>query len=61
MFTAPLMAYYSTVNAVFKGNSTYAGALAALVANLVLFGYVIAAVREDQGEGGQGRKGGKIE
>lgn len=34
----------------FLGNSTWAGASAAIMANVVLIGYIVAAVYEDQGE-----------
>lgn len=32
------------------GNSTFAGATAAIVANLVLIAYIVVAMREDQSE-----------
>ncbi|KAK2786256.1 vacuolar ATPase assembly integral membrane protein vma21 [Emmonsiellopsis sp. PD_33] len=48
MICAPLGVYFSSVNMLFKGNSTYAGASAALTANLVLIGYVVVAMREDR-------------
>ena len=33
-----------------QGNSTYAGAFAAVMANVVLVGYIIVAMREDQND-----------
>jgi len=50
MITLPIGTYFVTVNNVFSGNSTWAGALAAIMANVVLVGYVVAAMREDQSE-----------
>ncbi|KAI9731494.1 MAG: vacuolar ATPase assembly integral membrane protein vma21 [Cirrosporium novae-zelandiae] len=68
MFSAPIGAYYLTLNSLFKGlriplllvllrpsltgvgNATFAGATAAVVANLVLVAYIIVAMKEDQSE-----------
>ncbi|KAF2118459.1 VMA21-like domain-containing protein [Lophiotrema nucula] len=50
MFTLPLGTYFFTKAFVFRGNSTYAGALAAIMANVVLIGYVVVAMKEDQSE-----------
>jgi vacuolar ATPase assembly integral membrane protein VMA21 len=50
MIVVPIGSYYATVNTVFKGNSTFAGATAAIMANVVLIAYVIVAMREDQSE-----------
>ncbi|RKU46149.1 vacuolar ATPase assembly integral membrane protein vma21 [Coniochaeta pulveracea] len=50
MIVGPIGSYFLTVNTLFKGNSTYAGALAAIMANVVLVGYVIVAMKEDQSD-----------
>jgi len=50
MVVAPISSYFLTVNTIFSGNSSYAGALAALVANIVLAGYIVVAVMEDQSD-----------
>ena len=41
----------------YLGNSTYAGATAAIVANVVLLGYIIVAFNEDDGDGEESKKG----
>ncbi|KAF4631528.1 hypothetical protein G7Y89_g6610 [Cudoniella acicularis] len=50
MVVGPIGSYFLTLNTIFGGNSTYAGALAAIMANVVLIGYVIVAFNEDQTE-----------
>jgi F0F1-type ATP synthase assembly protein I len=50
MIVVPIGSYFLTVNTVFKGNSSYAGGLAAVLANVVLIGYIIVAMNEDQSE-----------
>ncbi|KAG0051141.1 hypothetical protein BGZ83_004043 [Gryganskiella cystojenkinii] len=47
MIFFPIGTYFLSVDTYFSGNATYAGIAAAVVANLVLFAYVIAAVLED--------------
>ncbi|KAL1852783.1 hypothetical protein VTK73DRAFT_9157 [Phialemonium thermophilum] len=50
MIVAPIGSYFLTVDNLFGGNATYAGALAAVMANVVLIGYVVVAMREDQSD-----------
>ncbi|CAG8983909.1 hypothetical protein HYALB_00005549 [Hymenoscyphus albidus] len=50
MVVCPLGTYYLSLDTIFRGNSTYAGASAAIMANIVLMGYVIVAFREDQSD-----------
>ncbi|KAK0655674.1 vacuolar ATPase assembly integral membrane protein VMA21 [Cercophora newfieldiana] len=50
MIVVPIGSYFATVHTLFKGNSTYAGALAAIMANMVLIGYIVVAMNEDQSE-----------
>ncbi|CAG5170940.1 unnamed protein product [Alternaria alternata] len=50
MITLPIGTYFFTVNFVFQGNATWAGGLAALMANVVLIAYVVMAFKDDQEE-----------
>jgi hypothetical protein len=50
LVTVPLGTYFITVKSIFKGNSTYAGALAAIMANVVLVGYLVVAIQDDQSD-----------
>ncbi|KAI6373964.1 vacuolar ATPase assembly integral membrane protein vma21 [Pyricularia grisea] len=59
MVVIPIGSYFVTVNSIFKGNSTYAGALAAIMANVVLVAYVVVAMNEDQTEQEKAKEGKK--
>ncbi|KAH0562281.1 vacuolar ATPase assembly integral membrane protein vma21 [Trichoglossum hirsutum] len=50
MIGGPIGTYFLTLHTVFKGNSTFAGATAAIMANFVLIAYVVVAMKEDQSE-----------
>ncbi|KFH45783.1 Vacuolar ATPase assembly integral membrane protein-like protein [Hapsidospora chrysogenum ATCC 11550] len=50
MIVIPISSYFLTVNTVFKGNSSFAGGLAALLANVVLISYIVVAMNEDTTE-----------
>ncbi|KAI4283038.1 MAG: hypothetical protein L6R38_002481 [Xanthoria sp. 2 TBL-2021] len=50
MVGGPIGVYFLTLNTIFRGNSTWAGATAAFMANLVLIAYVIVAMKEDQSD-----------
>ncbi|KAF3346133.1 hypothetical protein VD0002_g9809 [Verticillium dahliae] len=50
MIVFPIGSYFLTVSTVFKGNSTFAGAFAAVMANVVLIAYIVVAMKEDQTE-----------
>ncbi|KAI1439693.1 VMA21-like domain-containing protein [Annulohypoxylon stygium] len=58
MVVLPIGSYFLTVNTVFGGNSTYAGGLAAIMANVVLVGYVVVAMNEDQTDQAEAKKKG---
>ncbi|MCJ1437550.1 vacuolar ATPase assembly integral membrane protein vma21 [Xylographa pallens] len=50
MVAGPIITYYLTLNTIFRGSSTWAGATAAIMANVVLVAYVIVAMKEDQSD-----------
>ncbi|KAH6895204.1 hypothetical protein B0T10DRAFT_477373 [Thelonectria olida] len=49
MIIIPIGSYF-VVKTVFNGNSTFAGGFAALMANVVLVGYIVVAFKEDQSD-----------
>ncbi|KAJ4513604.1 vacuolar ATPase assembly integral membrane protein vma21 [Exophiala dermatitidis] len=59
MIFFPIGSYFLSVNLVFGGNATYAGAFAAIMANVVLVAYIIVAMKEDQTDKIEAGKKGK--
>ncbi|KAF9181743.1 vacuolar ATPase assembly integral membrane protein vma21 [Haplosporangium sp. Z 11] len=47
MICFPIGTYFISLDRYFDGNATYAGISAAVMANVVLFAYVLVAVMED--------------
>ncbi|SAL99354.1 hypothetical protein [Absidia glauca] len=47
LFAGPIGTYFYSIDAIFQGNTTYAAGAAALVANLVVVGYILTAMVED--------------
>ncbi|TGZ84959.1 hypothetical protein EX30DRAFT_325858 [Ascodesmis nigricans] len=56
MISGPLASYYVSNTMIFPGNSTAAAAIAAVVANVVLIGYILAAISEDDTDQTEGKK-----
>lgn len=55
LFVAPIASYYYAKDRLLGGNAVFAGGLAAIVANLVLAGYILAAFLEDDGSKAQAK------
>ncbi|RFU72829.1 vacuolar atpase assembly integral membrane vma21 [Trichoderma arundinaceum] len=56
MIIIPIGSYFLTVHTVFKGNSSLAGGMAAVLANVVLITYIVVAMKEDQTDLQEGAK-----
>ncbi|PTB64164.1 hypothetical protein BBK36DRAFT_1124714 [Trichoderma citrinoviride] len=56
MIIVPIGSYFMTVHTVFNGNSSLAGGMAAVLANVVLISYIIVAMKEDQTDLKEGGK-----
>ncbi|EEU48390.1 uncharacterized protein NECHADRAFT_74492 [Fusarium vanettenii 77-13-4] len=50
MIVLPIGSYFVTVNTIFRGNSSFAGGFAAVMANVVLVAYIIVAMKEENTE-----------
>ncbi|KAI8815809.1 uncharacterized protein EV422DRAFT_572400 [Fimicolochytrium jonesii] len=50
LFFLPLATYFGTLNRLYNGNQNYSAISAVIVANLVVFAYVVVAFLEDHGD-----------
>ncbi|KIW19723.1 hypothetical protein PV08_00297 [Exophiala spinifera] len=50
MVCVPIGSYFVTLHTIFGGKAVWAGAFAAIMANVVLIAYIVVAMREDQSE-----------
>ncbi|KAF7846145.1 hypothetical protein BT93_L5144 [Corymbia citriodora subsp. variegata] len=55
MLVVPISSYFLTLRTIFAGNTTWSGAFAAIMANVVLIGYILVAYNEDVAETGSGK------
>ncbi|KAJ3161351.1 hypothetical protein HDU86_007133 [Geranomyces michiganensis] len=49
LFALPITTYFASLDRLFSGNQNYSAIAAVLVANAVVFAYVLVAILEDQG------------
>ena len=61
LVTVPLGTFFLSLRTIFRGNNTYAGALAAIMANVVLVGYLLVAVWDDQKDQNEVKRQGEKE
>ncbi|KAJ3182313.1 hypothetical protein HDU87_008475 [Geranomyces variabilis] len=49
LFALPIGTYFASIDRLFNGNQNYSAIAAVVVANCVVFAYVVVAIIEDQG------------
>ncbi|KAJ3152166.1 vacuolar ATPase assembly integral membrane protein vma21 [Geranomyces variabilis] len=56
LFALPIATYFASLDRLFSGNQNYSAIAAVVVANCVVFAYVLVAILEDQGGDEEGTK-----
>ncbi|KAJ3170533.1 vacuolar ATPase assembly integral membrane protein vma21 [Geranomyces variabilis] len=56
LFALPIATYFASLDRLFSGNQNYSAIAAVVVANCVVFAYVLVAILEDQGGDDEGTK-----